>query len=117
MQDGPAPKVLLADKGYDADCIREDMERRGATAIDIRRERVSRMKGFRHWRWHLDEMFVDTDKAQSQAPTARQPTCLRAAQSWSSDASTNSKMPDAWQHDMTKPLTAISALSTSSLSG
>jgi len=98
MQDGRAPKVLLADKGYDADCIREDMERHGATAIDIRRERVSRMKGFRHWRWHLDEMFVDTDKAQSQAPTARQPTCLRAAQSWSSDASTNSKMPDAWQH-------------------
>lgn len=23
--DGPAPKVLLADKGYDADFIREDM--------------------------------------------------------------------------------------------
>ena len=27
-------------------------------AADIRRQRVSRMKGFRHWRWHLDEMFV-----------------------------------------------------------
>ena len=30
---GPAPKVLLADKGYDADFIREDMERRGGVAM------------------------------------------------------------------------------------
>ena len=27
-------------------------------AADIRRQRVSRMKGFRQWRWHLDEVFV-----------------------------------------------------------
>ena len=27
-------------------------------ASGIRRQRASRMKGFRHWRWHLDEMFV-----------------------------------------------------------
>lgn len=27
-------------------------------AGDIRRQRISRMKGFRHWRWHLDEMYV-----------------------------------------------------------
>ncbi len=27
-------------------------------AADIRRQRVSRMRGFRHWRWHLDEVFV-----------------------------------------------------------
>lgn len=25
---------------------------------DIRRQRISRMRGFRHWRWHLDEMYV-----------------------------------------------------------
>jgi putative transposase len=25
---------------------------------DIRRQRVSRMCGFRHWRWHLDEMYM-----------------------------------------------------------
>ena len=31
--DGPTPKVLLADKGYDADFIRDDMEKRGGTAI------------------------------------------------------------------------------------
>ena len=27
-------------------------------AADIRRQRVSRMRGLRHWRWHLDEMYV-----------------------------------------------------------
>ena len=27
-------------------------------AADIRRQRVSRMKGSTHWRWHLDEVFV-----------------------------------------------------------
>ena len=27
-------------------------------AADIRRQRVSRMKGFRQWRRHLDEMYV-----------------------------------------------------------
>ena len=27
-------------------------------AGEIRRRRVSRMRGFHHWRWHLDEMYV-----------------------------------------------------------
>ena len=27
-------------------------------ASEIRRQRVSRMRSFRHWRWHLDELFV-----------------------------------------------------------
>ena len=27
-------------------------------ASEIRRQRVRRMKGFCHWRWHLDEVFV-----------------------------------------------------------
>ena len=27
-------------------------------ASDIRRQRVRSMRGFRHWRWHLDEMYV-----------------------------------------------------------
>jgi transposase len=31
--EGPAPKVLLADKGYDADFIRHDMGRRGGFAM------------------------------------------------------------------------------------
>ena len=27
-------------------------------AADIRRQRVNRMRGCRHWKWHLDEMYV-----------------------------------------------------------
>ena len=27
-------------------------------AGEIRRQRVSRMKGMTHWRWHLDEIYV-----------------------------------------------------------
>ena len=27
-------------------------------AADIRREGVSWMRGFRHWRWHVDEVYV-----------------------------------------------------------
>ena len=27
-------------------------------AADARRQRVCRMRGFRHWKWHLDEMYV-----------------------------------------------------------
>ena len=27
-------------------------------AADIRRQRVSAMRGVCHWRWHLDEMYV-----------------------------------------------------------
>ena len=29
----PEPKVVIADKGYDADAIRSDLERRGATPV------------------------------------------------------------------------------------
>jgi putative transposase len=27
-------------------------------AADVRRQRISRMRGLRRWRWHLDEMDV-----------------------------------------------------------
>jgi putative transposase len=27
-------------------------------ASEVRERRVSYMRGFRHWRWHLDEVFV-----------------------------------------------------------
>ena len=27
-------------------------------AADVRRQRVSRMRGFRQWKWHLDEVYV-----------------------------------------------------------
>jgi len=33
MEGGPVPRVLLADRGYDADFIRDDMEARGGVAI------------------------------------------------------------------------------------
>jgi len=32
-QDAPPPKVMLADRGYDADAIRVDLSERGATPI------------------------------------------------------------------------------------
>ena len=39
--DGPAPKVLLAYKGYDADFIRDDMERPGrVTMIPMKHNRL-----------------------------------------------------------------------------
>lgn len=33
-------------------------------AGEIRRQRINRMRGFRHWRWHLDEMFVKINGKQ-----------------------------------------------------
>ena len=40
---GPAPKVLLADKGYDSDAIRDDPDTRGiAPMIPYRRNRLVR---------------------------------------------------------------------------
>jgi putative transposase len=52
---------LLFERGIDVchETVRLWWNRFGPMfAADIRRQRVSRMKGFRHWRWHLDEMYV-----------------------------------------------------------
>lgn len=52
---------LLFELGYDIsyETVRTWWDLFGPMfASDIRRQRASRMKGFRHWRWHLDEMFV-----------------------------------------------------------
>ena len=52
---------LLFERGIDIchETVRMWWNRFGPLlASDIRRQRVSRMKGFRHWRWHLDEMYV-----------------------------------------------------------
>ena len=27
-------------------------------AADIKRQRISRMRGFGNWRWHVDDVFV-----------------------------------------------------------
>lgn len=52
---------LLFERGIDVchETVRLWWNRFGPMfAADIRRQRVSRMKGFHHWRWHLDEVFV-----------------------------------------------------------
>ena len=52
---------LLFQRGYDLchETVRLWWNRFGPMfAGDIRRQRVSQMRGFRHWRWHLDEMYV-----------------------------------------------------------
>jgi putative transposase len=52
---------LLFKRGIDIchETVRQWWNRFGPLfAADIRRQRVSRMRGFRHWRWHLDEMYV-----------------------------------------------------------
>ena len=52
---------LLAERGIDIshETVRYWWNRFGPLfAGDIRRQRVSRMRGFRQWRWHLDEMYV-----------------------------------------------------------
>jgi len=52
---------LLFERGIDIchETVRMWWNRFGPMfAGDIRRQRVSRMRGFRQWRWHLDEMYV-----------------------------------------------------------
>jgi putative transposase len=52
---------LLFERGIDIshETVRHWWNRFGPTfAADIRRQRVSRMRGFRHWKWHLDEVYV-----------------------------------------------------------
>jgi putative transposase len=52
---------LLSERGIDVchETVRLWWNRFGPLfAADIRRQRVSRMRGSRHWKWHLDEMYV-----------------------------------------------------------
>jgi putative transposase len=52
---------LLFERGIDIchETVRHWWNRFGPMfAADIRRRRVNHMRGFRHWRWHLDEVFV-----------------------------------------------------------
>lgn len=52
---------LLFERGIDLshETIRFWWNRFGPMfAGEVRRRRVSYMRGFRHWRWHLDEVFV-----------------------------------------------------------
>lgn len=52
---------LLSERGIDLchETVRFWWNRFGPFfAADIRRQRINRVRGFRHWRWHLDEMYV-----------------------------------------------------------
>ena len=52
---------LLVERGIDLchETVRLWWNRFGPLfAADIRRQHVQRMRGFRHWRWHLVEMYV-----------------------------------------------------------
>ena len=52
---------LLFERGIDVchETVRLWWNRFGPLfAADIRRQRVSRMRGFRQWRWHVDEVYV-----------------------------------------------------------
>ena len=52
---------LLFERGYDLchETVRLWWNRFGPMfASEIRRKRISHMRGFRHWRWHLDEVYV-----------------------------------------------------------
>lgn len=52
---------LLFERGIDLchETVRLWWNRIGPPFVaDIRRQRVNRMKGFRHWRWHVDEAYV-----------------------------------------------------------
>ena len=52
---------LLAERGVDIchETVRFWWNRFGPMfAADIKRQRISRMRGYRQWRWHFDEVFV-----------------------------------------------------------
>jgi putative transposase len=52
---------LLFERGYDFchETVRLWWNRFGPMfAAEIRRRRVSHMRGFRHWRWHVDKLYV-----------------------------------------------------------
>jgi len=52
---------LLLERGIDIchETVRLWWNRFGPLfAGEVRRQRTSHMRGFRHWRWHLDEMYV-----------------------------------------------------------
>jgi len=52
---------LLHERGIDIchETVRQWWNRFGPMfAGDIRQQRISRMRGFRQWKWHLDEIYV-----------------------------------------------------------
>ena len=73
---------LLFERGIDIchETVRLWWNRFGSMfAGDVRRKRVSRMRGFRHWRWHLDEMYV---KLNGELGITCGVGSIRKARSW-----------------------------------
>jgi hypothetical protein len=54
----PEPVPLLQLITRDDPAGRDDVRALPDVAGEVRRQRVSRMRGFRQWRWHLDEVYV-----------------------------------------------------------
>ena len=64
---------LLAEHGIDIchETVRHWWNRFGPLfAADVRRQRVSSMRGFRQWKWHLDEVYVKINGEGSVRPNA-----------------------------------------------
>lgn len=83
----PRPSVLLANRGYDSDRIRDDMEARYVLPVIPTRQSRKKRIGW----------------------TARYIACA----TWSNAASTSSKMPGGLPHITTRPPKAFSGASTS----
>lgn len=69
---------LLFERGIDVchETVRFWWNRFGPMfAANIRRQRVSRMRGFRQWQWHLDEVYVKINGE----PSTRKEKSWRAA--------------------------------------
>ena len=88
---GPAPRVLLADKGYDADFILADLEARSVAAV-IPAKRNRKV-----------QPAIDGH--------------IHSLRNSSSDASQSSNTADDWPHVTTRPPTASSVSSSSHPSG
>ena len=57
---------LLFERGIGIchETVRHSWNRFGSMfAADVRRQRVSRMRGFRQWMWHLDEVYLKINGA------------------------------------------------------
>ena len=64
---------LLFERGIDIcrETVRHWWNKSGPLfAADVRRQRVSRMRGLRHWQWSLDEMVVRVNGGKVRDPWA-----------------------------------------------
>ena len=89
---------LLAERGIDIchETVRFWWSRFGPMfAADIRRQRVSRMKGFHHWRWHGQAERIVTDGLKSYPAAMREPCNedRREMGRWENNRVENSHLP------------------------